>query len=233
MAAYSGTWSAGTPHRGGFLRWIVSTALLLILIAIFSSISQLQQPGSVNCPSNSCPIPPPRPGRLSASHRYTSSRYGFSLDYSTANIKPSHVTSASIAWDGTLSDGSEVAWSFTGVPATGRSPEQIVSAAQSNNFSDAQQAYTIPDAGIGYTGGFGNVYDVNISTGSGSEVHDRLVIVAAVRGGLAVVMVGLGPYKRTSPSSDSQPNPADTPLVELGDFEENIGSVTFPGQPPW
>ncbi len=50
---------------------------------------------------------------------------------------------------------------------------------------------------------------------------------------LAVVLIGLGPYQKSKPSNDSQPNPADTPLVELGDFEENVNSVTWKGEQPF
>jgi hypothetical protein len=129
-----------------------------------------------------------------------------------------------------LSDGSELSWSLTGMPAGGRSAQQIVASTQSAEFPDAQQAYIVPDASLGYTVGYGTVYDVSISPGNGQSVHDRLLIIAAIRRGLAVVLVGLGPYQTSSPSSGGQPNPADTPLVQLGDFEENANSVTWPGE---
>jgi len=145
-------------------------------------------------------------------------------------VKPSHISATAIAWDGTLSDGSDVSWSLTGMAANGRSAQQIVDAAQSAHFPDAQQAYTVPDASLGYTLGYGNVYDVTVSPADGQSVHDRLLVFAAIRHGIAVVLIGLGPYRQSSPSNDSQPNPAQTPLVELGDFEENVNSVTWHGE---
>jgi hypothetical protein len=204
--------------------------ILFLLSILFNVISQLLQPGSVGCVPPQCTLPPPKHGPLQATKTYTSSRYGFSLDYSTGNITPSSVTASSIAWDGSLNDGSEVTWSIRGMPANGRSAQQIVESTQSANYPDAQLAYTVPDASLGYTTGYGNIYDVTVSPADGQSEHDRLVVTAAIRNGLAVVLVGLGTYQASAPGTSSQPNPANTPLVQLGDFEENINSVTWPGQ---
>jgi hypothetical protein len=229
MAIYVGA-QPGTARRGGLLRWIMSALGLVILSILFNIISALLQSGPVSCLPPNCSLPPPKRGPLSAPSVYTSSRYGFSLDYSTNTIQPSQTTDSSISWADQLSDGSNVSWSLTGMPANGRSAQQIVESVQSASYPDAQIAYTVPDASLGYTVGYGNVYDVTVSPGNGSSEHDRLVIFAAIRGSLAVVLVGLGPYVQSSPSQDPQSNPADTPLVELGDFEENVNSVTWPGE---
>jgi hypothetical protein len=104
--------------------------------------------------------------------------------------------------------------------------------AQSNNFGDATYAYTIPGAQIGYTPGYGNVYDLSVAPNGGASVHERLIIIAAVKGNVAVVFVGMGPFQKTDPQTDDHPNPAETPLVSLGDVEENLESVTWPGDSP-
>lgn len=230
MAVYAGSWPGSASERGGFLRWILGGIGLLVLSLLFNFISQLLQPGTVSCGPPQCTLPPPKHGPLTATNHYTSSQYGFSLDYSTNNIQPSQTTASSIAWDGQLSDGSEISWSLTGMPANGRSAQEIVNSTQSAHFPDAQQAYTVPDASLGYMLGYGNVYDVSVSPADGQSVHDRLLVFASIRRGLAVVLIGLGPYQQSSPNSGSQPNPANTPLVQLGDFEENINSVTWPGE---
>lgn len=229
MAVFASTMSA--PHRHGFLRWIVSTVGVFILVMVFSSLSQLNQSGPVTCTPPQCHAPPPQQGSLPSPDRYTSSKYGFSLLYSP-HIPPSQTTSGSIAWDGTLSNGSEVSWTVSGGPANGKSAQQIAGDAQAANFPDAQADYTIPRAELGYMPGYGMVYDVSVAPGNGQAVHDRLIVVAAIRGGLAVVLIGLGPYQQSSPSSDSHPNPAATPLVDLGEFEESMNTVTWPGEPP-
>jgi hypothetical protein len=212
------------------MRFLLAALFLFILSLLFQFIAALLQPSPVSCGPPQCTLPPARHGPVAAPKRYTSSRYGFSLNYSTTNIKPSQTTDSSIVWQGQLSDGSQLSWSVSGTPANGRSPQQIVQSTQSANFADAQQDYVIPGASLGYNRGYGAVYDVTVSPGDGSSEHDRLLVYAVTRNGLAVVMTGLGPYQHSSPSNSSQPNPAETPLVELGDFEENINTVTWPGQ---
>jgi len=220
-----------SAHRGGFLHWIISTFGLLILILVFQYLSNASQSGPVSCATTQCSVPPPQSGPLRAMNSYTSSKYGYSLDYSPT-IPPSQKNSTSISWDGTLNDGSEVQWSFLGGKANGRSAQQIVSDVQTSSFPDARQVYVIPGASLGYVSGYGMVYDIDVAPANGQTVHDRLVVMAAIRNGLAVVVAGEGPYQRSTPSNDSHPNPADTPLVHLGQFEESINSVTWPGESP-
>jgi hypothetical protein len=231
MAVFAGPWpAAGSTRRGGLGSWVLGAVFLLVLSLIFNFISSILQPSPSSCSSQQCTLPPPKQGPLSPTNHYTSSRYGFTVDYSTTNITPSKTSASSIAWDGTLSDNSDVSWSLTGMPASGRSAQQITESTQSSAYPDAQQAYVIPDAALGYTPGYGAVYDVTVSPANGQSQHDRLVVVTAIRNGVAVVLVGLGAYQSSGPGSSSQPNPADTPLVELGDFEENINSVTWSGE---
>ncbi len=127
MGVLAAALPAAAPRRAGLFIWIIGGVLLIILSIIFNVISQLLQSGPVGCVPPQCTLPPPRQGPLPAASRYTSSRYGFSLNYSTANVQPSHIGPASIAWSGTLSDGSDVSWSLTGARANGLGPQQIVS----------------------------------------------------------------------------------------------------------
>lgn len=229
MAGHAGTYSA--PHHGGFLRWIVGSIVLVVLTVLLSAISQLSQSAPPSCTGPQCPVPPPQHTSLSAPTIYTSSRYGFSVEYSNAGASPSQTTGASISWDGTLSDGSEVEWTVLGGPSNGHSAQQIASNLQSGNFPDAQFVYAIPGAAVGYTPGYGAVYDLTASPANGQVVHDRVIIMVSIRRNLAVAVAGVGPYQQSTPS-DGHPNPADTPLVNLGDFEESTNSVTWPGERP-
>jgi hypothetical protein len=228
MAIYG----ARAHHGGGFLRWLLSGGGLFILITIFQIYSRLQQPVPVSCSPPACVVPPPKQTPLSPPHTYTSSKYGFSLQYSTQNITPTQTTSNSISWDAQLNDGSEVSWTVLGGSAAGKSASQIVDDVQSKNFPDAQPVYSIPDAAVGYTLGAGRVYDVTLSPANGQAVRDRLVVMAAIKKGIAVVIAGYGPYVKSSPSSSGHPDPAETPLVHLGDFEETSMSVIWPGDRP-
>lgn len=212
--------------------WLIAIGAIILGSVILSALGAAQQPGTVRCVAPACAPGPPRQQTLSPPSHYTSSSYGYSLDYSTARINPSNSDSRSIAWDATLSDNSDVSWSFLGTSPRGRDTRQIVDALQQENFPDARYVYSIPGASIGYTPGYGNVYDLTVSPGSGSSVHDRLVVMVAIKRGVAVAFVGMGPYRATDPGSDSHPNPADTPLVDLGDVDESLTSVTWKGDPP-
>lgn len=212
--------------------WLIALGILFLAIAGLAVLGSAQTPTTTKCTGVSCTIPAPRTQPLSSPDVYTSKDYGYSLEYSTSNVSPSDENSSSISWDAQLNDGSEVAWTFTGSSPNGRDARQIVEDAQSNNFGDATYAYTIPGAQIGYTPGYGNVYDLSVAPNGGASVHERLIIIAAVKGNVAVVFVGMGPFQKTDPQTDDHPNPAETPLVSLGDVEENLESVTWPGDSP-
>lgn len=211
--------------------WLIAIGLIVLGMFILGLVSNAQAPPTVNCSPPRCPLPPPRVQNITDASTYTSSQYGYSLEYSTAHITPSHLTSSTIAWDATLQDNSEVSWAFIGTQPNGRDAQGIVTDAQQNNFPDASLAFTIPNADIGYTPGYGNVYDLTTAPGNGEAIHQRLILIAAVKRGVAVVFVGLGPYRPTTPKSDGHPSPADTPLVHLGDFEQTLKSVIWPGDP--
>ena len=71
-------------HR--FLRWLLGLVVVLIGIGIQSVAAGLLSPSPVSCSPPACSVPPPRAAISPAIHHYTSSTYGYSLDYSTANI---------------------------------------------------------------------------------------------------------------------------------------------------
>jgi hypothetical protein len=222
-----------TPHKMRRRHpWLMALGILILAVAGLAIIGGLQQPSQTTCTGIACTVPPPRTNPLSAPSTYTSSAYGFSLQYSTSNITPSDMNDRSISWDAQLSDGSEVTWTFAGTNPNGRDARQIVEDVQSSNFGDATYAYTIPSAELGYTPGYGNAYDLSVAPNGGAAIHERLLIVAAIRNNVAVVFAGMGPYRQSDPQNDDHPNPAETPLVSLGDVGLSFESVRWPGEPP-
>lgn len=225
--------------------WLIALGILILAIAGLAILGAAQTPSNSTCTSVKCTAPPPRPVCTASScavppartqaiaplPHYTSSAYGFSLYYSTANIDPSSTDDHSISWDATY-HGSDVNWTFIGTNPNGRDARQIVEDAQSNNFGDASYAYTLPSPTLGDTPGYGNVYDLSVAPNGGEAVHERLFIIAAVKHNVAVVFIAMGPYQQTTPQSDDHPNPADSPIVDLGDVAITVQSVTWPGDPP-
>lgn len=212
--------------------WLIALGIVILAMVGLTILGAAQTPTTVSCTSRACTQPPPNHQMLAAPNRYTSTDFGFSVDYSTSNITPSTQNANTIAWDAMLRDNSEVSWSFQGINPQGRDDQQIVNEIQQNNFPDATFAYRIPGADLGYTPGYGAIYDLTTTPGGGAAVHERLIIIAAIKRGVAVAFVGMGPYRRSNPQTAGHPDPADTPLVDLADFEQNITSVVWKGDPP-
>lgn len=237
-----GTAHHATPRRGAAGRrrapaWTLAGGVLVTVAVALGTAAVLLAPHQVRCETFRCTAPPVHQRVAGASlppgtAGYTSSQYGFSVLY-PAGDAPNTKNGSSAEWDGQLHDGSMVAWTFFGVNPGGESAKQIVSTTLQNQYPDASYVYTIPGADLGYTAGYGNVYDVQVSPNGGGTVHARLLIIAAVKNGVGVVYMGLGSYKRSTPQTDGHPNPADTELVNLGDMEEMLATVTWPGSTPF
>ena len=177
------------------------------------------------CGPLSAPLAPALP--------YTSSRYKFSLDATghclSVGMPVTGHDDASIDWTLKFPAASVGDWpvNLHGEPADGREAQPIVESLKDAKYADAQFAYSIPMADIGYAPGYGAVYDLQIGAGSAQPVHARVVLIAAVKGDLAIVFDSVGPF-------DSQklghPFPAQTHGVVC--YSPTINSVTWPGEPP-
>jgi hypothetical protein len=167
---------------------------------------------------------------LPASSSYTSPAFGFTLDYPD-DAPPSQTSDSGVAWSGTYNEG-PATWQFVGANANDRAPQQVVNDVQQNNFPSAQVVYEIPGADLGYTPGYGAVYDLFVNPATGQSDHQHLVVIAAIKNGVAVVFAGAGPFVQTSRSQDGHPNPAETPMVHESLLRQAIESVTWKGDPP-
>jgi len=192
--------------------------------------------GNAACPT-SC-APPPKSPPLSAPHTYTSQSRGWSVDYYdpeqalAGSFSVTHEDADSITWTlvGKKWPGN---WpiTFQGEQAGGRSAQQMVADLQAAKFPDATPVYAIPGAELGYTDGFGEVYDINFSQATGTSQRARLVLMVAVRGDLAVELVSVGAYVPNVPSTFPHSNPAATNIVLF--FSPLANSVRWPGEAPF
>ena len=87
------------------------------------------------------------------------------------------------------------------VTNSGDSPQSVVNAVVSQIAPSAQMAYPV-DALVGDVAGYGAVYDANVNSSSGAQIDYRLVVMAAIRNGVAVVVLAFGP---DDPSFESLP----------------------------
>ena len=207
--------------------WLGVAGSLVFLMVVFGALAELL-PGAVGqtaCPP-ACTPPPVTSPALPAPHRYTSSRYGYSLEYSDGPL----LKSATID----VRDDTSIGWNAQGFPfrftaerASGRASRAIAEQMQRTGFPDAITVYQIPNAELGYTPGFGEIYDVTLASGTGQSIRARLVIVVAVKKDLALEFWAVGPYLL---QQESHPSPAATPLVYY--FSDILNTVTWPSDPP-
>jgi hypothetical protein len=112
------------------------------------------------------------------------------------------------------------------MPASGRSAQQIVRDLEQARFPDANWVYDVQGAEVGYTHGYGSINKQTFAPATGQTVPMRLVIVVAVKKGLAIAGLGLA---RFVPDTLDHPNPAQTGVVF--DLDPVINSVVWPGDP--
>ena len=218
--------------------WALVGAGVLSFMVVLGSIAYLAGPARNSpgqCSASTCPRPPRQAPPLGAPHVYISSKYGFQVAYYD---HPEFGSALKIA----VQDDHQIGWAITssksdlvypitiaGQDAGSNTADSIVDSIQQARYPDAQKAYAIPGVQLGYANGTGSVYDINIKSGSGASVHGRLIIAAAIRNGVAITVVVVGPYRQTTPN-DGHPNPADTQLAGVAD--DLASNITFKGDTP-
>ena len=196
---------------------------------LLAAIAIIVKPGPGNC-GLTCYRPPTGPP-LQTGHQYTSSQLGFSLTW--YDVSGETITPKSEADRLTLDFGEDGLMQFRGVPLNGQTAQQIVESWVSGHLPDAQQAYVVPNASIGYQVGYGAAYDVAPQGGSGSGNGTRAIVSASVKGNLAVLSVVLGGYHKYSFENgglnDGHASPADSLIALFAD--PTINTVRWPGDP--
>jgi hypothetical protein len=224
------------PPRANLLVWglaggaLLTFALTLGLLAVL--LNTANPGGRSTCPPD-CP-PPPHSPALSAPHTYTSKSLGWSIDYydpedmQAGTFGVTHQDDSSITWTWEYKGSWPIV--FQGEKVAGRSPRQLADQLQQATFADAEPVYTIPGSELGYTGGYGEVYDLVLSQSGGQSQRARLVIMVAVRGEVAVELVALGAYVPNTRANFGHPNPASTWIVVFSGPLAN--NVRWPGEAP-
>ena len=116
--------------------------------------------------------------------------------------------------------------------ADGRTAEQIVISEIDKIANGAQLAYVIPGSMIGYQPGFGAAYNFTSNSSDGQSATDRVIVMASVLGGVAVVLVCAGPLvpfgSGPGQYNDGHPSIADLEIAQFGD--PIVDSVMWPGE---
>lgn len=211
--------------------WAILAGGLLALMIAFGLLTQALQPTpppAVRCPPD-CP-PPPRGAPLVSGRTYTSRTYGYSLQYGS-DTKPSAQDDKSITWTYHEKSGGQWPITVSGDGQQGRNPQQVAEALQRSKGLDANLAYPIPSAAIGYNPtAYGAIYDVTVDPGTGQATPARLIVVAAARKNVIVEIVGLGPRVKGDQTTFDHPNPSLTPISSF--MDHILKTVIWPGDNP-
>ena len=107
-----------------------------------------------------------------------------------------------------------------------RSPTSLVS----RTFPDAQTAYEIPNAMVGYQPGYGEVADCWPQGANSELLRMRVMVMVAVKNDLALVAAAVGPFHEFGPDFGSgKPSGANLQLaLDMGKY---VNSFTWRGDP--
>jgi hypothetical protein len=207
--------------------------------AVFIVISVIAPPAPPDtCQTLVCQVQPPTGAPVQNGALYTDAHFGF-----TARIiddASSGVSSSMSKANGVLT----INYSLSGTPIgylelqgvadkNAQTAEQLVDSVISQNANGAQLAYVIPGAMIGYQPGYGAAYNYVPNSGSSQSQTQRLIVMASVRDGLAIVAIAVA-RKVVFGDGQGQLNPdehvsiADSIVALVGD--PVLNSVLWPGQ---
>ncbi|HZT96114.1 MAG TPA: hypothetical protein VFB34_04670 [Chloroflexota bacterium] len=209
--------------------WLTAGGVLVAFIVLLNILAALGQ--SANKCVHSCRIPPPPVSSpAAASSRFHSSGLGFTLSYDkSVTGSPSNQTGSSVAWQWPLKSGGYFDAQFQGSRARGTSPLQLVNALHGRSFSQFQPIYPVAGAEIGYVLGAGEVYEGQWTPLQGQSQTERMVIMAAIKGGVGVTLVCEGPK---TADNGSHPNPAQIGVGADQWCDQTLNTVTWPGEKP-
>jgi hypothetical protein len=221
--------SVKRTHRGRLLALVAVG--LLALGGVLAVASRWATPShkTYSCPP-ACGHPPmvvpvsDRPLYVSGDKSY-SVRYDASQGSITSRTGSDGVTET---WRGL--DGGVIR--LFGMPASGRTAQQVAGAVIDKAYPDAHRAYQVPNAIVGFQPGYGEVDNVYPQSGGGTASHDILIVMVAVKHDVALVGEAFGPYHPSAPgdeNDDGHPTGASLEIALL--LDPLINSFTWQGDP--
>lgn len=170
---------------------------------------------------------PPTGLPVSVNPRFVAQGGAFSVSYPApgANYTVSTDDTGVIAqWTG--GDGGTMR--LFGTPAEGREAQQVVDDVIAESFPDAVIAYELPNATVGFQLGYGVVADF-LSAKRADPL--RVIVIAAVKDGLALVAAAEGPFRQFKPGAGpGPPSPANLQIAQ--DMGKYVDSFSWRGDPP-
>jgi hypothetical protein len=225
------SYTAAPPRYTSVPRLVVILGAVLsafVAAVVAASVLTTKPTVQYSCPPD-CGRPPTGVP-VQASPRWVAGDRSFSVSYPAPGT----------AYDLTMEDdgvsavytgGDGGTMELFGVPAQGRSAEQVVDDLIRDKQPDATVAYVLPNATVGYQPGYGVVLDVYPTSGSGVSTRTRIVILAAVKNDLTLIGAAIGPYRQFTP--EDGPGPPSGANVQLAeDLGKYVNSFLWKGDPP-
>jgi len=152
----------------------------------------------------------------------TDSDGGFSFSYPDDNVGKD---ATSVSWH----EGDNTVWLFGGL--TDSTPRQIAQRVVRKVSANATLSYEIPNARVGYQSGYGEIDDFVPQNSSGTYDPQRVVVLVAVRNGVALVAAAAGPtYWPAQP--EGHPSGAELSTIDNGTFYYWVNSFRWKDDPP-
>ena len=208
---------------------VLASVVFAAVIAVTVALSLWITPTEVNyvCPPD-CGRPPIgqpvtiNPVFTAADGSFSVSYPGESTAY-TATFDPNGVSLDLAAGDGgTLR--------LFGEPAADRTPREIAEELITKRYPNATTDYEIPNAMVGYQPGYGVVADVFPADSMSNDSRIRVMVMVAVKHGLALIAAATGPYHEfTQDFGSGHPSGANFFLaLDIGKY---VNSFMWRGDP--
>jgi hypothetical protein len=117
---------------------------------------------------------------------------------------------------------------FFSVPADNLTARQIAEQFIKADFPNAKLAYEIPNARVGYQLGYGEIDDFVPQSGSGTYKPQRVLIMVAIKNGLALIAEAAGPLSKPE---DEAGHPSGANLEIAGWMGYFVNSFSWKGDP--
>ena len=224
--------AAGHPrvrlgHRKLLFSLVTTLAVFVVLLVAAAAIARPK--ASPSCQQQICSQPPPPTGQpVVTGQEYRSSAFGYSLIYDqVSNVS---TTSSGIQLGFSFKNGAAGTDTLvvSGRSAAGNDPQSIVQSIESSQFPNAVAAYILPGAYIGYQLGYGVAFDQWSNNADGSQSEQRVILMAAVKGNVAIVVMAFGHHLVLNDRNGfaSHPTGADLPVAAVAD--PIINSISWP-----
>jgi hypothetical protein len=224
------TYTAPQLRRRSYRRllaWGIGVSVVVaLLLGLSATLSK--PPVRFVCPPD-CGRPP-MGTPVATNPRFTAADGSFSVSYPAAGSAYKITKSESgVTADFLGGDGGTM--QLFSQPAGNRSPRDIAHALMKRTLPDAATAYEIPNAMVGYQPGYGAVGDCWPEDADGSYLRMRVIVMVAIKNGLALIAAAVGPYHEFGPDFGSG-KPSSANLQLALDMGEYVNSFTWRGDPP-